>query len=67
MTTGSLFVTTVVLLVCTAQWLNVFRHRIEPTTDEHVGVRAAMAEGVFVLSMLLVLMASYALKGIVPM
>ena len=67
MTTGSLFVTTVVLLVCTSQWLNVFRHRIEPTTDEHVGVRTAMAEGVFVLSMLLVLMASYALKGIVPM
>ncbi|MEK7236126.1 MAG: phosphatase PAP2 family protein [Nitrospirota bacterium] len=67
MTTGSLFVTTVVLLVCIAHWLDGFHSQIEPTADGHVGVWAAMAEGLFVVAMLLVLVASYALKGIVPM
>ena len=35
--------------------------------EGHVGLWAAMAEGLFVAGMLLVLVASYALKGIVPM
>jgi hypothetical protein len=35
--------------------------------DGQVGLRAAMVEGLFVAAMLLVLGASYALKGIVPM
>lgn len=66
MTTGSLFVTTAVLLVCTAHWLDCFHGRIEPP-DGYVGLWAAMTEGLFVVAMLLVLVASYALKGIVPM
>ena len=66
MTTGSLFVTTAVLLVCTAHWLDCFHGRTEPP-DGHVGLWAAMTEGLFVVAMLLVLVASYALKGIVPM
>jgi hypothetical protein len=36
-------------------------------TEGPVGLWAAMAEGLFVVAMLLVLGASYALKGIVPM
>ncbi len=67
MTTGSLFVTTVALFVCTAHWLDGFHGQIEPMADEHVGLWAAMAEGLFVGAMLLVLVASYALKGIMPM
>ena len=67
MTTGSLFVTTIVLLVCAAQWLDGLPGQIEPIADGHVGLWAAMAEGLFVAAMLLVLVASYALKGIVPM
>ena len=35
--------------------------------EGHVGLGAAMAEGLFVAAILLVLGASYALKGIVPM
>jgi predicted phage tail protein len=36
-------------------------------TEGPVGLWGAMAEGLFVAAMLLVLGASYALKGIVPM
>ena len=67
MTTGSLFVTTVVLLICTAHWLDSLHGQIESMADGHVGLWAAMTEGLFVVAMLLVLVASYALKGIVPM
>ena len=67
MTTGSLFVTTIVLLVCAAYWLEGFPGQIESLAGGHVGLRTAMAEGLFVAAMLLVLGASYALKGIVPM
>lgn len=67
MTTGSLFVTTIVLLICAAYWLDGVPGQIESMADGHVGVWAAMAEGLFVAAMLLVLGASYALKGIVPM
>jgi membrane-associated phospholipid phosphatase len=64
MTTGSLFVTTVVLLVCAAHWLDDLPGQIESMTDSHKGL---WAESLFVAAMLLVLGASYALKGIVPM
>jgi uncharacterized membrane protein (DUF485 family) len=67
MTTGSLFVTTIVLLVCAAHWLDGLPGQIKSMADGHVGLRAAMAEGLFVAVILLVLVASYALKGIVPM
>jgi hypothetical protein len=67
MTTGSLFVTTIVLLVCAAYWLEGLPGQIESLAGGHVGLRTAMAEGLFVAAMLLVLGASYALKGIVPM
>jgi undecaprenyl-diphosphatase len=67
MTTGSLYVTTIVLLVCVAHWWNGHSGQIEPLAEGHVGLRAAMVEGLFVAAMLLVLVASYALKGIVPM
>jgi undecaprenyl-diphosphatase len=67
MTTGSLFITTIVLLVCAAYWLDGLPSQIESMADGHVGVWAAMAEGLFVAAMLLVLGASYVLKGIVPM
>jgi membrane-associated phospholipid phosphatase len=67
MTTGSLFVTTIVLLVCAACWLEGLPGQIESLAGGHVGLRTAMAEGLFVAAMLLVLGASYALKGIVPM
>ena len=67
MTAGSLFVTTAVLLVCLAHWLEGLSGQVESMADGHVGLWAAMAEGLFVATMLLVLGASYALKGIVPM
>lgn len=67
MTAGSLFVTTAVLLVCVAHWLDGLPGQIEPVAEGHVGLWAAMAEGLFVAAILLVLGASYALKGIVPM
>jgi membrane-associated phospholipid phosphatase len=67
MTTGSLLVTAVVLLVCAAYWLHDLPGQIEPMTEGPVGLWAAMVEGLFVAAMLLVLGASYALKGIVPM
>jgi undecaprenyl-diphosphatase len=67
MTTGSLLVTAVVLLVCAAYWLNNLPGQIEPMTKGPVGLWAAIAEGLFVAAMLLVLGASYALKGVVPM
>jgi hypothetical protein len=35
--------------------------------EGHVGLWSAMTEGLFVAVVLLVLVASYALKGIVPM
>ena len=67
MTTGSLFVTTVVLLVCTAHWLDSFHGEIEPVADGPMKRWAPMTEGLFVVAMLAVLLATYALKGIVPM
>jgi hypothetical protein len=67
MTTGSLFVTTIVLLVCAAHWLDGLPGQIESMAEGHVGLWAAMTEGLFIVAMLLVLVASYALKGIVPM
>jgi hypothetical protein len=67
MTTGSLFIATIVLLVCVAHWLDGFPGQIESMAQGHVGLWAAMTEGLFVAAMLLVLGASYALKGIVPM
>jgi membrane-associated phospholipid phosphatase len=67
MTSGSLFVTTAVLIVCVAHWLEGFPGQVEPVAEGPVGLGAAMAEGLFVAAMLLVLGASYALKGIVPM
>jgi hypothetical protein len=67
MTAGSLFVTTAVLLVCVAHWLDGLSGQSESMANGHVGIWGAMAEGLFVAAMLLVLGASYALKGIVPM
>ncbi len=67
MTTGSLLVTTAVLLVAMAHWLDGLQAQGEPVENGPVGLRTAMAEGLFVATMLLVLVASYALKGIVPM
>lgn len=67
MTTGSLFVTTAVLLVCTTHWLDSLHGQPESLADGPVGLRAVITEGLFVAAMLLVLLASYALKGIVPM
>lgn len=66
MTTGSLFVTTAVLLVSTAHWLDGLQGQVEPV-DGHGRVRAALAEGLFIVAMLLALVASFVLKGIVPM
>ena len=67
MTTGSLFVTSIVLLVCTAHWLDGLFGQSESMAEGHAGSWAAMVEGLFVAVVLLVLVASYALKGIVPM
>ena len=67
MTTGSLLITTIVLLICAAYWLNGLAGQIESMTEGPAGLWGAMAEGLFVATMLLVLGASYALKGIVPM
>jgi membrane-associated phospholipid phosphatase len=67
MTTGSLFVTTAVLSLCVADWMENLHGPPESKSDEHGGVWAAMEESLFVLAVLLVLMASFALKGIVPM
>ncbi|TKB73917.1 MAG: phosphatase PAP2 family protein [Nitrospira sp.] len=67
MTAGSLFVTTAVLLVCVTHWLEGFTGQVEPVAEGPVGLGAAMAEGLFVAAMLLVLGASYVLRGIVPM
>ena len=67
MTTGSLFVTTAVLLVCVAHWLDGRSGQVESMAESHRGLRTAMTEGLFVAAMLLVLGASYVLKGIVPM
>ncbi|MDP1769656.1 MAG: phosphatase PAP2 family protein [Nitrospirota bacterium] len=66
MTTGSLFVTIAVLLVSAAHWLDGLQDQVEPV-DGHRGGRAALAEGLFIATMLLALVASYVLKGIVPM
>ncbi len=67
MTTGSPFVTVIVLLVCAAHWLEGLPDQVEPMAEGHRGLWPAMAEGLFVAATLLVLVASYALKGIVPM
>ena len=67
MTTGSLLITTIVLLICAAYWLNGLAGQIDSMTEGPAGLWGAMAEGLFVATMLLVLGASYALKGIAPM
>ena len=67
MTVGSLFVTIVVLLVCVAHWLDRLPGQAESLAEGHGGLWVAMTEGLFVAAMLLMLGASYALKGIVPM
>lgn len=66
MTTGSLFVTTVALLACTAHWLDGYHGQVNQA-EERGGVGAVLSEGLFVGAMLLALAASYGLKGIVPM
>ncbi|RPH77168.1 MAG: phosphatase PAP2 family protein, partial [Nitrospiraceae bacterium] len=58
MTAGSLFVTTAVLLVCVAHWLDRLPGQVESVAEGHRGLWAAMAEGLFVAAMLLVLGAS---------
>ncbi|MCX5722879.1 MAG: phosphatase PAP2 family protein [Nitrospirae bacterium] len=65
MTTGSLFVATVALFVCAAHWLEGLHVQAEPMEDSPVGLRAAMGESLFVAAVLLVLVASYLLKGLV--
>jgi hypothetical protein len=67
MTVGSFFVMAAVLLVCAAHWMDERFHQAEFKIEGHVGLRLAVAEGLFVAAVLLVLGASYALKGIVPM
>jgi membrane-associated phospholipid phosphatase len=67
MTVGSFFVMAAVLLVCAAHWMDERFHQAESKIEGHVGLRLAVAEGLFVAAVLLVLGASYALKGIVPM
>jgi hypothetical protein len=67
MTTGSLFVTVIVLLVCVAHWVDSLPGQVESMAEGQLGVWPAMGEGLFVATTLLVLVASYALKGIVPM
>ena len=67
MTTGSLFVTIIVLLVCVAQWPDSLSGQVESMAEGRRGLWGAMAECLFIAAMLLVLGASYALKGIVPM
>lgn len=67
MTTGSLFVTTAVLFVSVAHWLEGLQGQDLPRADTPVGGRTVVAEGLFVAAVLLVLVASYGLKGIVPM
>lgn len=66
MTTGSLFITTVALLVCTAHWLDGHHGQVNQAEGQG-GVGAVLAEGLFVVVTLLALVASYTLKGIVPM
>jgi len=67
MTTGSPFVTVIVLLVCVAHWVDGLLGQVESMAEGQLGVWPAMAEGLFVAATLLVLVASYELKGIVPM
>ena len=67
MTTGSLFVATVVLFVCAAHWLDGLHDQGLPMADIPVGGRTVVAEGLFVAAVLLVLVASYLLKGLVTM
>ena len=67
MTTGSPFVTVIVLLVCVAHWVDGLLGHVESMAEGHRGLWPAMAEGLFVAATLLMLVASYALKGIVPM
>ncbi|OGW50045.1 MAG: hypothetical protein A2V62_02475 [Nitrospirae bacterium RBG_19FT_COMBO_58_9] len=66
MTTGSPFVTIVALLVSTAHWMDGHHGQVNQA-EGHVGIGAVLAEGLFVVVMLLALVASYTLKGIVPM
>jgi len=56
-----------VLLVCVPHWLDERFRQAESMAEGHMDLRTAVAEGLFVAAMLLVLGASYALKGIVPM
>lgn len=66
MTTGSLLVTTVVLFVCVAHWLEGLDGQDLPMADVLAGGRTGLAEGLFVAAVLLMLVASYLLKGLVP-
>jgi undecaprenyl-diphosphatase len=67
MTTGSPFVTVIVLLVCVAHWVDGLPGQVESMAEDHQGVSPAMGEGLFVATTLLVLGAIYVLTGIVPM
>lgn len=66
MMTGSLFVTTAVLFASTAHWLEGLYGQL-PLAAAPVGGRTVVAEGLFVAAVLLVLVASYLLKGLVPL
>ena len=66
MATGSLFVATAALFVCTAHWLESLQGQGLSRADGP-GVRAVVAEGLFVVAVVLVLVASYLLKGLVAM
>ena len=67
MTTGSLWVTTVVLLVCAANWLDHHAQDRGAVAMPRVANRSVLVrEGLFVGAVLLALVGSYSLKGIVP-
>ena len=66
MTTGSLLVTTVALFVCVAHWVEGLDGQDLPMADVLVGGRTGVAEALFVAAVLLMLVASYLLKGLVP-
>lgn len=66
MTTGSLFVTTAVLFVCAAHWL-AGPEQDGPSADGFAGLQVAIAESVFAVAVLVLVAASYVVKGIVPM
>ena len=67
MTTGSLFVTTVVLLVCVAHWIEGLQDPRNLMPAGPVGMRIMVEEGLFVAAVLVVVVASAWLKGRVPL